>query len=110
MRPFTILYITIFLACTVHVWRYHQNMTAIEKWRLAALDGSTSAMQSLRDTTIFILPWEQCAWGWILAERDTGQRLAMSDVPVCRQMIKPEGESLMLDYKTRLKRRMQTNG
>lgn len=32
MRPFTILCITILLACTAQVWRFHQEATAIEQY------------------------------------------------------------------------------
>jgi hypothetical protein len=103
MRPFTILCITILLACTAQVWRFHQEATAIEQLSLSALQGSRSAMQALRDTSTFILPWERCAWGLILAELDTGEQVAISNVPVCRQMIRPEGESLMLEYTDLLK-------
>lgn len=102
MRPFTILCTTILLASTAQVWRIHQEVTAIEQWRQAALEGSASAMQALRDTPM-ISPWERCAWALILAELDTGKQVDISSVPVCRQMIRAEGESLMLDYTSQLK-------
>lgn len=106
----TILTISLMLAITVHALRYRQEVTAIEQWRQKALQGSASAMQALRDTSIFIIPWERCAWGWILAELDTDQPVPMDTVPVYRQSIRPEGESIMLDYKARLKVRMSGSG
>ena len=103
MRPFTILCITILLACTAQVWRFHQEATAIEQLSLSALQGSRSAMQALRDTSTFILPWERCAWGLILAELDTGEQVAKRKVPFGRQIIRQEGKSLMPKYTDLLK-------
>jgi hypothetical protein len=103
MRPITILCITLLLACAVQVGSSYHQATEVEQLRLSALQGSRSAMQALRDTSTFILPWERCAWALILAELDTGEPVAMSNVPVCRQMIRPEGESLMLEYTAQLK-------
>lgn len=103
MRPLTILYIVILLASLKLAFRYHQEAIAIDGWRQAAHEGSASAMQSLRDTSISILPWERCAWALILAELDHGQPVPMNHVPICRQMIRPEGEKLILEYTAQLK-------
>lgn len=103
MRPLTILYTVILLASIELAWRYHQDAMAIDRWRQAALEGRASAMQSLRDTSIFIFPWERCAWALILAELDHGQPVPMNHVPICRQMIRPEGEKLLLEYTNQLK-------
>lgn len=93
------------ITITVFVFRFYQEVSELEKLRAEALQGSLIAMQTLRDTKIYIVPYERCAWALLLAEDITGMPVPINALPVCSQSIRPEGEYLVREYAELLKAR-----
>ena len=104
MKKITTYLITALLIVNaVVVFRFHHEVVELEELRAAALQGSLIAMQTLRDTKTYILPYERCAWALLLAEDNAGEPVPIDTLPVCSQSILPEGEYLVRDYAELLK-------
>lgn len=93
------------IAIAVLVFRFHQEAVELEALRAEAAQGSLIAMQTLRDTQTYILPYERCAWALLLAEDIAGEPVRINTLPVCSQSILPEGEYLVREYAELLKAR-----
>lgn len=98
IRKFPFLACCLALSASFMLHQLHSDSQALDKLRLEARAGDIDSIRELANSTVFLWPYERCAYQLWLARHDVSELIPIEAIPYCVKAILPDGHYIVKQY------------